>query len=109
MWHRALRVGSVILLAALLPSLLYIDHWGEFVDFALGRADAADAAEAAAHSVHCHFGAASCSDQPVPTNLSQLGTIVEVPEPPLPAVALEERASTPEEFVVTPPTEPPRL
>jgi len=103
-WYRALAAGPILLLLALAPSVLYVDHWTEY----LGLTTSATEEQPLEHAGHCHIGPATCSDQPLPPDLSATPEVVHVVEPELTSVALEESVSTIEEHVVAPPTEPPR-
>ena len=102
-WSRALAAGPVLMLFALAPSVMYLDHWSEYVG--LSAAHEEDASE---HAQHCHFGPATCSDQPLPPDLSVTPAVVHVVEPELVSVALEEARTTTQEHAVIPPTDPPR-
>lgn len=110
-WYRGLRVGPAVLLIAVLPSVLYLDHWVEYAGRALGSAQAADVGEfdGATHAAHCHLGPASCSDQPVPASPQVFASVVELVRPELYSVALESDETRLEEFTVSPLTEPPRV
>lgn len=107
-WRRSLAAGSILLLAALLPSLLYFDHWQELYDHTFGHVEETELAEHTTHAMHCHAGPASCADQPVALKGEGFGTIVEVPHVDLPAVLLEEHRSRPQEFVLLLLPDPPR-
>ena len=103
-WYRLLGVGPLVLLVALAPSALYLDHWMDYLG--LTTSDAEDAP--LEHAGHCHFAPASCSDQPLPPDLSATPELVRIEEPELTSTALEEHQITTEEHVVAPPTEPPQ-
>jgi hypothetical protein len=90
---------------ALLPGVLYIDHWSEFVF--PNRPESISAGDEAVHESHCHFGSGSCA-QPVPTNLRVLVAVVDLPLPRLLATAVEDATFALQQAFVTPPTEPPR-
>ncbi len=102
--RRLLRLGPILLLTTLLPSLLSIDHWSE-----APAATAEANADQASHQSHCHVAPASCSDQPVATNARSFAELIELPSPELPAVALEDSATLLVEFRSAPPTLPPRF
>ena len=102
-WYRLLGVGPLVMLLALAPGLLYPDHWTEFLGWANPTEE-----EPIEHAGHCHLGPASCSEQPVQLDIRAVPAVVDLVEPELTSVLLEERAATPAEHVVTPPTEPPR-
>jgi hypothetical protein len=103
-WYRALAAGPILLLLALAPSVLYLDHWTEY----LGLTTSQTEEQPLEHSGHCHIAPGNCSDQPLPLDLSATPAIVHVVVPELMSVALEESVRTIEEHVVAPPTEPPR-
>ncbi|OGO52449.1 MAG: hypothetical protein A2148_02735 [Chloroflexi bacterium RBG_16_68_14] len=98
---------------AFLPSLLYVDHWGEFLNPGAGGAISpehlAERLREGDHSAHCHVGASTCSEQPAPAGAQIFPALIELSEPDFPTVLLEDRVTTPEEFIVSPPAEPPRL
>lgn len=111
-WFALLRKGSLVLLLAFLPSVLYLGHWGELIDSALDRTAVVRSAEAAGpsgHAAHCHAGPASCSDQPVPASVAVIASVVELPPIHLMAHESSSDALVFSEFILTPPTEPPRL
>ena len=103
-WSRALAAGPTLLLFALAPSVLYVDHWAEHAGLVAGETEE----NPAEHIGHCHIGPANCSDQPLPPDLSATPAVVHVVVPELMGVALEESVRTVEGHVVAPPTEPPR-
>ncbi|MGB2693565.1 MAG: hypothetical protein WBD55_00075 [Dehalococcoidia bacterium] len=109
-WYDALRAAPVILVLALLPSTLYLDHWVEYLTatFLGFDIDAGSETEELTHTSHCHLGPGSCSDQPLTPNGRVIALIVEMSEPDLPTVLLETKASAPAEAFVIVPTEPPR-
>ena len=96
-----LAAGPVLLLLTLLPSLLSVDHWT--------AVSAAEASGAATHQGHCHSGPATCAEQPVPPNLRSFADLIEMPEPDLTALPLEDAAVRPIKFLSPPPVEPPRV
>jgi hypothetical protein len=104
-WWGLIGAGHLVLLLSLLPSVLYLDHWSEFLF--PNRPEHVSAADEALHESHCHFGSGSCS-QPVPTNLKMLVSVVDLPQLELTVTAIEDVASVIEEAFITPPTEPPR-
>jgi hypothetical protein len=104
-WYRLLGAGPLALLLALAPAVLYFDHWAEFA----GHAQEQSAQEEARHETHCHIGAASCSEQPLPASVSVIPLLIDLPEPELQMTALEEVTSILSEIVIAPPNEPPRL
>ena len=112
-WYRLLRAGPLVLLLAFLPSLLYVDHWGEFLDPGRGGAISpehlAESLGGNGHAAHCHVGASTCSEQPAPASVQIFPALTELSEPEFPTVLLEDSVTAPEEFIVSPPTEPPRL
>ena len=104
-----LQIGPLLLFLAFLPSLLYIDHWSEYLEHALGRVEAHRELEQASHQSHCHIGPATCSEQPAPASVSVIPSLIDLPEPELQMTALEEITSILSEIVVAPAKEPPRL
>jgi hypothetical protein len=106
-WVNLLGVGHLVLLLALLPSVLYIDHWSEYFGWT-HDADSPGAEEV--HQGHCHLNPSTCSDQPLPPGPKMTWEVVELKEPALPTtIALDETLATETGFVVSVPTEPPRL
>jgi hypothetical protein len=103
-WYRALAAGPILLLLALAPSVLYVDHWAEYWGLTASETEE----NPMEHIGHCHIAPANCSDQPLPPDLSATPAVVHVVVPELMSVALEESVSPTEEHVVAPPTEPPR-
>jgi hypothetical protein len=89
--------------------LLYAGHWGDMIGAAFGTADEEAASEHTSHGAHCHGGQASCAEQSTPANVRILQVAIEVPEPDLPSSAVESRPVTMAEYVIAPPTEPPRI
>ncbi len=109
-WHALLRAGSLVLILAFLPSVLYVGHWGQFTDVALGYTALEREADAhTSHEAHCHLGQSSCSSQPAPVGVQAIGSVVELPKPALFDFATTETLQIVSEFIVSPPTEPPRL
>ena len=96
------------MLAAMLPSTMFIDHWSEYVGTAFGQHDFV-ATDHVGHEVHCHGSPASCSLQTAPINAQMFASVVEVPQPTLTDVSLEYTVADLDEYLVSPPTEPPRL
>lgn len=94
---------------ALLPSVLFVDHWTEFL-FHTNADEAAEAEEASnvTHKLHCHEGPATCADQPVPLNPKVVADLIEVREPRLPSVLVEDGERGLDEYIATLPTRPPR-
>jgi hypothetical protein len=103
-----LRAAPILLVAALLPSIVYLDHWADRLNHGPEHIAAEAGSEHVTHHAHCHLGPASCSQQPVPPNLRGFDVLVEVPAPELPATPLEDSVDAPEEFIASPLTEPPR-
>lgn len=104
-WSGLLGAGHLVLLLALLPSVLYIDHWSEF----LHPETEISEVERELHESHCHFGSGGCSEQPVPTNLKVLASVVDLPVPQLMSTAIEYATSGFQQTFITPPTDPPRV
>ncbi|MDP3766374.1 MAG: hypothetical protein Q8S13_00020, partial [Dehalococcoidia bacterium] len=110
-WFRLLGAGPLVLLVAFLPSLVYVGHWGDYVDFALGRSRAVEEptdAEHATHEAHCHVGPSTCADQPAFINGQVAASVVEMTVPHLSTTVLEDALVTLEGQTVAPLTEPPR-
>ena len=98
-----------MLLLAFLPTAGYVGHWGEFSDYATGRAGhERPAPDHASHAGHCH-GVSSCSEQAQPVGVRVFPVVVELPLPSLIGHVAEEDVSVYTEFFIKPPTEPPRL
>ncbi len=104
-WSGLLGKGHLALFLALLPSVLYIDHWSEFMHPETEISEA----ERELHESHCHFGSGACGEQPVPTNLNMLTSVVQLPQPTLQSTAVEDSALLVEEAIVITPKEPPRV
>lgn len=107
-WFLALRVGPALMLIALLPSVLYLDHWTAYASALLGPSEAQQLSELASHSAHCHVGPSTCSDQPAVYSAQVVPTVVELDHPELTGVLLEDGLSLLEEHTSSPLTEPPR-
>ncbi len=108
-WARAglQAARPLLLLLALFPSLSYMGHWTEL--FAPEAASgAAEQEDHSGHEAHCHFGPANCAEQPVPPNTQSLPDLVELSNPELNAVPLEDTTAIPEEVYSRPPVQPPR-
>ncbi len=57
------RCGAAfVLLAVILPNLMYVGHWSSDHDTQKHSADSG--VNVAAHAAHCHFGPAKCSGEP---------------------------------------------
>jgi hypothetical protein len=113
-WFRLLAVGPLALLLSVLPSLIYLGHWGEYPEYSVSGPglleDEAGPLEHTVHHTHCHAGPSTCADQPVPIGSANvLASVVELPQPELPAVAVEDPTRDLEEVSVSPLTEPPQL
>ncbi len=108
-WRAALQAGSLLLLLAFLPTTLYVGHWGQFTDYAIGRTGHERThPDHVSHEAHCH-GASSCSDQPQPVGVRVFPTVVELSVPSFIDHVIEDDVSIYSEFFLAPPTEPPRL
>jgi hypothetical protein len=109
-WLQALGIGPALMLIALLPSVLYLDHWTAYASALLGPSEAQQLSELnqANHASHCHLGPSTCSDQPTPFAVQVIPTVVDLDQPELPAVLLEDGLSRLEEHISSPLTEPPR-
>jgi hypothetical protein len=109
-WLRLVGIGPALLLAALLPSYLAIDHWGEYAGSIKGHHEEAEegSAEHASHGMHCHYGPSTCSDQPAPINGRVLPAAVELIEPRLAALWMDApRVGVLLSVAFAPPTDPP--
>ena len=102
-WYRFLGAGPLVMLLALLPGLLFIDHWGQYAG--LIPVEEENLAE---HAGHCHLNIGTCSDQPLPPDMSVTPAVVHVVEPELTLLALEDHLQRLSGHIVVPPTEPPR-
>ena len=98
-----LALGPLLLLLAFLPSVSYMGHWGQLID-PMSETEH----EAAEHAGHCHIGVATCSDQPLPPDLSVTPALVRFAEPVMTWLALESDQQRWRDHTVAPPTEPPR-
>jgi hypothetical protein len=109
-WCQALRVGPAVMLIALLPSVLYLDHWTSYASGLLGQSEAQQLSELkqGTHSAHCHAGPSTCSEQPAVYSAQVIPTVVDLDHPELPAVLLEDGLSLLQEHTSSPLTEPPR-
>jgi len=109
-WYQALRAGPAVMLIALLPSVLYLDHWTGYVNELLGTSQAMQLSELERpnHSAHCHVGPSTCSEQPTAYSPQVLPTVIELDHPELPTVLLEDGLSLLQEHTSSPLTEPPR-
>ncbi len=105
----ALQAGSLLLLLAFLPTTIYVDHWGQMVDYALNQQGMERPhPDHVSHEAHCH-GVTNCSDQPQPIGVRVSPTVVEMAQPDLVSFVVEQEVRRVTEFFITPPTEPPRL
>ena len=104
-----LQIGPLLLVLAFLPSLLYVGHWSELVNYAMGHPGVEEVTDIEEHAGHCHIGPATCSEQPAPASVSVIPLLIDLPEPELQMTALEEIISILNEIVVAPAKEPPRL
>jgi hypothetical protein len=88
--------------------MAYVGHWSSFAGNGPGHAETEGGA--AAHVAHCHYGAASCSQQQQVATLSIRGVagVVELAVPDLPRVQATEAVVPLQEFISATPTEPPR-
>ncbi|MBI4570675.1 MAG: hypothetical protein HY723_01895 [Chloroflexi bacterium] len=107
-------MGPLVLLLAMLPSLVYLGHWGEYIQYAVSGPglleDEAGPLEHTLHHAHCHAGPSTCADQPVPIgSANALAAVVELPQPELPQVAVDEQVALLEEVFTSPLTRPPQL
>ena len=111
-WFWLLGAGPLVLLLAMLPQYLVIDHWEEYYNHAIRHEvekPADEVAEHTSHEQHCHYGSAACSDQPAPINGRVLPAAIELSEPSFSALsALEQPTSRLEDVFLAPAREPPR-
>jgi hypothetical protein len=110
-WFRLVAAGPLLLLLALLPSYLYIDHWGEYLAHAMAHDVEVEEspAEHTTHELHCHYGISGCTEQPAPINGQVMPGLVELARPVLLGIAaLERPAVTLEGVAPVPPTQPPQ-
>ena|ERR1700694_1327950 len=106
-WWILLGAGHLVMLLALLPSMLYIDHWSAY--FGWTKDDDSPGAQEV-HQGHCHLSPSTCSDQPLPPGPRATWEVVEFKKPNLPPiVALDEPSVKLTGVVVSVPTEPPRV
>lgn len=113
------RAVALVLLIAFVPTLSFLGHWDEIFGGLIARPvpaavlldAAAQRAEQAEHSRHCHTELASCSAQPLPAGLGLLATRDTLLRPPLLKLVLgaTARASVLLGRAVSPPSPPPRL
>ena len=110
-WFWLLGAGPLVLLLSILPSYVYLGHWTEYAKAAMGRpVEEESSGEVLDHAMHCHFNAASCSEQPAPINGHVLPAVGELTEPNLSDLAaIEQALSRLEDVLLAPATEPPRL
>ena len=115
-WSRPLqrlliRSGPLLLLLALVPSVLYIDHWAEeHSPIDLGAVNRHSGhIDFHSHQAHCHYGPASCSQQAIVTNYDGTPRLIEEPAPALVSTPVVLSTTHLSEFVSDIPTEPPKL
>jgi hypothetical protein len=113
--RRTLALGPVLLLLALSPSGLYIDHWIEYFttehhveEFTPHRRAETHSHHQEVHNLHCH-GAGGCSDASLAAGLDDATLETRTGGADLPSVLLGETFARLEEAFLTPLTEPPRL
>ncbi len=107
-WYGTVAWASLILLLALLPSTLYIDHWADYLGHALASgAEEEGTAEQMSHYSHCHAGPGSCSSQPVAPASQLFPRIIDLTEPDFPSVLVEPSTATLTATIISVPTEPP--
>jgi hypothetical protein len=108
-------LAPILLLLALAPSGLYIDHWIEH--FTAGhhveeftphrKADSHSDHHRQVHKSHCH-GSGGCSDAAVTAGLDDATLETRAGATDLPSVLLGDTAARMEQVYLIPPTEPPR-
>ncbi len=101
------RCAPVLLLAAVLPQLLYVGHWS----WPLSEASHPEPAQQAEHRDHCHVDVSGCGDQPIPAGPGMFLLSEELLAPPVyerrqAALAAE---GPPSETFIAPPEKPPRV
>jgi hypothetical protein len=63
--RRLIAIGAfVIIVFALVPNILHLDHWSLGAADAHSHTHAAPTLPADEHELHCHTSPAKCSDQP---------------------------------------------
>ena len=108
-WFHLLGAGPLVLLLSVLPSYFYLDHLVAYATQAMGGAvEQESPAEHTIHEQHCHYGGAGCSEAPAPINGRVLPAVVDLVEPQLAAVLLEENRPLLDGVAVVPQTKPPR-
>jgi hypothetical protein len=112
--RRSLALGPVLLLLALAPSGLYIDHWIEHFtadhhveEFTPHRKADAHAHHQEAHNSHCH-GSGGCSGASLAAGLDDATHETRGGGSNLPSVLVSETATRLEEVHLAPLTDPPR-
>lgn len=74
-----IRFGSLLLLVAFLPTLLFLGHHpGQADDAGASTQHAASSHEHDEHARHCHADLGSCADQPLTSGLGQLSMVEEL-------------------------------
>ena len=106
--RRLLRAGPLLLFLALLPSLLYLDHWGEMAGGAARTGSPEHLGDHALHRAHCHLGPATCSDQAATAEARVLPEPAPLPRPALLTLLPEVPPLLPDEYLPAALTEPPR-
>lgn len=109
-WYGAVTWAPLILILALLPSTLYIDHWAEYLGAVLSSSPVEEVgrAEHVSHHAHCHAGPGTCSDQATAPGSQLFPQIIELSEPDFPTVLVESSTATLAAAIVRVPKEPPR-
>ena len=110
-WFHLLGAGPLVLLLSVLPSYVYFDHLVKYASQAMGQQmgeDTESAAEHTSHEQHCHYGGGGCSEAPAPINGRVLPAVVDLIEPQLAAVLLEENRPLLAGVAVVPQAKPPR-
>ena len=105
--RRLLAVGPLALLLTFVPSVFYLDHWGEYLNHGLGHEAGAEPL-APEHETHCHVDVEGCGDQPAPPGPQGFAVVVELPASDGVITELHQLVRVLEGRAVAPLTEPPR-
>jgi hypothetical protein len=112
-----MALAPFVLLLALAPSALYIDHWVDMFSppgpsvvevTPHSKPDSHHHGDQTTHNMHCH-GSGGCSGSYLPIVFGDAVLEAKMAGTDLPAVLLSESGSTLEEFLAPPLTEPPRF
>jgi hypothetical protein len=114
-WTRRLAaLAPILLLLALAPSGLYIDHWIEHLtaehhveEFTPHRRADTHDHHREVHNSHCH-GSGGCSDAAATASLDDATFETRGGGPDLPSILVGDTVARMEQVYLIPPTEPPR-